>query len=172
MIEKKKKTISDSLLSLSLSGWLASLVAGLVGRWTKQSMHVRAPLPNMTHHHQHEGATASAIANNTNVNSVNRSKSRKKVLPNQLGRYKNTFKTIIISLSLFFLYTMYIYLDKFTTNHRKIIVKIFFKKTGCLSSFLFTGPLLVSGKEGHEEKEVNTKCASTTQITASGKKKL
>lgn len=61
---------------------------GLVGRWTKQSMHVRAPLPNMTHHHQHEGATASAIANNTNVNSVNRSKSRKKVLPNQLGRYE------------------------------------------------------------------------------------
>ena len=52
-------------------------------------MHVRAPLPNMTHHHQpHEGATASAIGNNTNVNSVNRSKSRKKVLPNQLGRYK------------------------------------------------------------------------------------
>ena len=61
---------------------VGSLVAGLVGRWTKQS-HVRAP-PNMTHHlHQHEATTADA---NTTTN-TNRSKSRKKVLPNQLGRY-------------------------------------------------------------------------------------
>ena len=101
-----------TLLSLSLSGWLASLVAGLVGRWTKQSMHVRAPLPNMTHHHQHEGATASAIANNTNVNSVNRSKSRKKVLPNQLGRYKIHSKLSSLSLSLFLSFVHNVHLPR------------------------------------------------------------
>lgn len=63
---------------------VGSLVAGLVGRWTKQS-HVRAP-PNMTHHlhHQHEATTA-----DDNTTNANRTKSRKKVMPNQLGRYKH-----------------------------------------------------------------------------------
>jgi hypothetical protein len=76
-MQKKNQTANKILVTL-----VGSLVAGLVGRWTKQS-HVRAP-PNMTHHlHQHEATTADV---NTTTN-TNRSKSRKKVLPNQLGRY-------------------------------------------------------------------------------------
>lgn len=73
--QKKKK--KNTLVTL-----VGSLVAGLVGRWTKQT-YVRAP-PNMTHHfHQHDATTADA---NTSTD-TNLSKSGRKVLPNQLGRY-------------------------------------------------------------------------------------